>query len=203
MKKYLQLLVAVAALGYALSGWAFGVERYLEGVHYTRATDGKPQPNTVVEFFSFGCPHCAHLEPGIEDWLKTKPASVKFERVPATWNPHFAFLGRVYFAMKAAGIEQSAAADMFNYIHKEGRPMKTKEDVESFVASHGGDKAKFEKAWDSDEMKQQMEDANKMLMTYKVSGVPTILVNGQYITSQSMAGSESELFDVVNFLLTK
>ena len=201
MKKYLQIFVALVAMTYGVSSWAFGVERYLEGVHYSVAPNGKPAPHTVVEFFSFGCPHCAHLEPGLEQWLKTKPANVTFTRVPATWNPYFEFMGRVYYAMKDQGIDKSAAADLFDHIHKKGLPMRTKEDVESFIVSHGGDKAKFEKFWSSAQMEKDIEDAGKTFARYQVSGVPTILVDGQYMTSESQAGSETGLFKVINFLL--
>src|SRR5215212_8331004 len=46
----------------------------------------------VVEFFWYGCPHCANLQPSLENWLKRKPVDVELRRVPAvfreSWMPH-------------------------------------------------------------------------------------------------------------------
>ena len=36
----------------------------------------------VLEFFAYGCPHCAALEPKLDAWAKKLPADVKIKRVP-------------------------------------------------------------------------------------------------------------------------
>ena len=41
--------------------------------------DGKIE---VLEFFAYGCPHCAALEPKLEAWSKKLPTDVKIKRVP-------------------------------------------------------------------------------------------------------------------------
>ena len=40
----------------------------------------------VVEFFSYGCPHCYSFEPLLEPWVKKLPPDVAFRRVPAAFN---------------------------------------------------------------------------------------------------------------------
>ena len=73
----------------------------------------------------------------------------------------------------------------------------------AFVRANGGDVKTFEAAFNSDATNEAVEKGNVIYARYQVRGVPALLVNGQYMTSLTQAGSETELFEVVNFLLTK
>jgi thiol-disulfide isomerase/thioredoxin len=44
--------------------------------------DGKVE---VLEFFGYGCIHCANLEPKLEAWSKKQLADVKLRRVPVAF----------------------------------------------------------------------------------------------------------------------
>jgi thiol:disulfide interchange protein DsbA len=44
------------------------------------------------------------------------------------------------------------------------------------------------------------EDLNRR---YKITGTPTVVVNGKYVTDVGMAGSEEKLFQVINALVAK
>ncbi len=203
MRRLIRLLVTALVMVASATSYGFGVERYVEGVHYTKVANPLPMPNSVTEFFSFGCPHCAHLEPEIENWLKHKPESAQFTRIPATWNARFEFLGKVYFALEQLGIAETSTQAMFDYIHTQNRTLRDAADVEAFVVERGIDKARFQQVWASEEIKAKLVEANEALARFKVSGVPNFLVNGEYMTSLNMAGSPDELFQVVEFLLTK
>lgn len=203
MKLYLRLLLALVTLGVSVSGFAFGMERFVENVHYQRVPDAEPIPGNVMEFFSFGCPHCAHLEPAVEQWLQRKPAAVTFTRVPATWNPRFEFFGRIYYTLEALGVADAHMQAMFDYIHKLNKPLRTRDDAAVFAESRGIDQAGFVKAWDSEAVNAKVAAAMPLLARYQVRGVPAFVVNGVYMTSVSMAGSEAELFDVIDFLLSR
>jgi thiol:disulfide interchange protein DsbA len=203
MKHFVRVLVAVAAVLGSAAVYAFSLERYAEGVHYTRVANGAPQPGSVVEFFSFGCPHCAHLEPALEKWLASKPAKVEFSRIPATWNPRFAYLAQVYFAVEALGLKGDAMQAVFDHIHKHKKPLDNEQDAQTLFAGLGVDADRFKAVWNTPEMKNKMNGAQEMMMRFQVRGVPAFIVGGQYMTSVTMAGSEAELFEVIAFLLAK
>ena len=38
---------------------------------------------------------------------------------------------------------------------------------------------------------------------YRITGTPTIIVNGKYVTDVGMAGGEEKLFEVINALVAK
>lgn len=203
MKFFSSMMLGMLVLLSSTTGFALGFERYVEGVHYTKVDQAEVAPGAVVEFFSYGCPHCAHLEPALEQWLKQKPASVKFARIPAGWNPRFGFLARVYYGLEAIGQAEKLSQPLFDHLHKEQKPLASVEDAVAFVRAHGGDAKAFEAAFNSDATNEAVEKGNVIYARYQVRGVPALLVNGQYMTSLTQAGSETELFEVVNFLLSK
>ncbi len=98
----------------------FTVERFVENTHY-RVIPGSKATATpeVVEFFSYGCPHCRHVEPDFEKWLATKPENVKVVRIPAGWNQRFEVLARFYLALDEMGGAERYNEAIFKAIHEE------------------------------------------------------------------------------------
>ena len=52
----------------------------------------------VVEFFWYGCPHCADFEPAIAQWRAAQSSEVKIITVPVSWNQPMVVHQRIYFA---------------------------------------------------------------------------------------------------------
>ena len=83
MKRWTSYILAATAW-FALS--AAGAAEPVEGKDYVRLKN--PQPTEtgkkieVIEFFSYGCPHCNDLEPILDAWLAKLPPDVQFRRVP-------------------------------------------------------------------------------------------------------------------------
>ncbi|HKE94431.1 MAG TPA: thioredoxin domain-containing protein, partial [Povalibacter sp.] len=81
-----RMLLAIVACALALS--APSQAEPVEGRDYARLvppqvpdTQGKTE---VIEFFSYGCPHCNAFNPMITEWAKQLPANVTFIRVPVS-----------------------------------------------------------------------------------------------------------------------
>lgn len=203
MKTITQSMFVIVLAMVCSSAWAFSLERYVEGVHYEKVAAAEPSPNTVIEFFSFGCPHCHHLEPLVEKWLTTKPEAVQFTRVPATWNARFRVLGKLYYVIEALGIEDKAVPAVFDYLHTQNKVIDGRASAWSALSGLGVKEADFAKAWEDDQVETKTNTAGKTFGQYQIRGVPAIVVNGQYKTSVKMAGSQEEVFAVINFLLTK
>ncbi|MGE5668772.1 MAG: thiol:disulfide interchange protein DsbA/DsbL, partial [Betaproteobacteria bacterium] len=79
----LATMAAVAATTFALGSAAAPL---VEGKNYVRLANPQPVDTgkkiEVIEFFSYGCPHCAALEPYLDAWRAKLPADVTFRRVP-------------------------------------------------------------------------------------------------------------------------
>ncbi len=179
------------------------VERYVEGVHYSVIDNDKLPENMppVMEFFSYGCPHCYALEPKMHEWEQKKLAPVA--KIPALWGKKFRNLGQLYYTLDALGLAETAHQKVFDYIHKERRRLDSKSDALEFCEAIGVKPDDFEKAWNSEQVSKRLVQADALARAYVIKGVPALVINGKYQTSVSMAGSQEALFSIVEFLLSK
>ncbi|MCG8673228.1 MAG: thiol:disulfide interchange protein DsbA/DsbL [Pseudomonadales bacterium] len=208
MKQFLgfkQLIAALLCSVFLMP--AYAVERFVAGDHYLVVGDvnaPKPAKPAVLEFFSYGCPHCEQLEPALLEWKQKHGDGITFSRVPAQWNAYFKSLGQLYLTLEAMGVADKHSGKVFKYIHKQKKPLRKKAQIFAFVEKQLGiPKSEFEKAWDSKAVKEKLTDAGTKLRQFKVSGVPALLVNERYYVSVKTAGSEEGLFEIVDFLLQK
>ena len=181
------------------------VERYVEGVHYALVQGATPpaeEKGTVMEFFSFGCPHCNAMEAHVQNWLAKKPDAVHFVRIPVQWNPQFRLWGQLFYTLENLGQERHEPA-VYDYIHQKHLPLQNEEQIQAWFLELGGSAEDFQRAFHSDEVREKMDLADQAAVSYRISGVPAFIVNGRYFVNVTQAGSPEILFDVVNFLLEK
>jgi len=152
---------------------------------------GSPQ---VVEFFGYFCPHCNDLEPYVEKWKRTKSSKIEFSRVPVDFgNPTGRPATRAFFVAKNLNVIDKLHPLFFALYHKQGQSIRTKEQMTPFFINAGVSKADFDKAWDSEEVENEIQNAYQLTKKYKIDSVPTFIVNGKYKTSVTMAGGQEEL----------
>ncbi len=179
---------------------------FTEGVNYKKIT---PQPTDtgvkieVLEFFWYGCPHCYSFEPYIKAWKKTKPANVEFVRVPAVFRPDWEVQARTYYALSNMGVIEDLHGKIFSAIHKDKKRLNKKASITDFVVENGVDRKKFETEYNSFSVDSMVRKAKKKQTAYKIQGVPTVAVNGKYMTSGSMSGSYENLIKIVDYLVKK
>ena len=182
---------------------------YTEGVHYkalepaqpTNVAKGKVE---VVEVFWYACPHCFALEPTLESWEKNgKPANVQVVLLPATWNDMLKTHAKVFYTAEMLGKLPQLHAEIFREINVRGNHLDTPEKIEAFFTSHGVSKADFDKVFGSFGVNSKVLRADDLNRRYKITGTPTFVVNGKYVTDVKMAGSEEQLFKVLNQLVSQ
>lgn len=183
-------------------------DNIMEGVQYERispaqpttAPDGKIE---VAELFWYGCPHCFRFEPYIKTWLKNKSDRIVFTRIPAILNPKWETHARVFYAAEALGIGEKIHAPFFNALHVDRQQLYQEEDILEFMQDMGIDKKKFSDAMHSFAVSSKIRRAKKLGQAYKVHGVPSIVVNGKYLTSGSHAGSLKGMIQMTSYLASK
>jgi thiol:disulfide interchange protein DsbA len=181
-------------------------EAYVEGKHYKRIDQDKAIDGDnieVLEFFWYGCPHCYSFEPFISKWKKNKPANVEFVRVPATFQPLWTLHARAYYAFQMLGVGEKIHPKFFSEIHNKKNYMKTFDALAIFAQENGVDRTEFIDAMNSFTVESSARKAQKLVNSYKLSGVPAIAVNGKYMVSASMAGSYENMIRIMNFLIQK
>ena len=183
-----------------------GQAQFLEGVEYTR---GNPQPVEtgskieVREFLWYGWPHCFSLEPSLEKWFKTLPKNAQFVRTPAVFNETWAVHARAYYAFEALGITAKMHYPLFHALHAEKRPLNNADSLAAFVAEKGGNRTAFLDAYNSFGMQASLNRALQAARAYNIESVPTLIVDGKYMTNANVAGGYDKVPKVLDFLIKK
>ncbi len=157
----------------------------------------------LTEVFMYQCPHCFSFEPFIESVLKTQPEEMNFVRLPAIFNPVAKLHAQAFYAAEAMGVWEELHTPFFQEIHTRRNLMPTEEKLLDFVESQGVDRAKFRSAMKSFEVDSKVRDAMDLNSAYQIGSVPTLVINGKYVTSGSMVGNTQKLRDVGNYLGAK
>ncbi len=169
-----------------------------------------PQPTEskgkieVVEVFWYGCPHCYHFEPILEKWLESKPDDVEFKRMPGvfrrSWVPH----AKAYYAAQKLGILDKIHRPLFDAIHEYNKKLFSDEAVLDFITELDDvDGDAFRKAFNAYSTESKVKQAMRLSRAYGIRGVPSMIINGKYWTSGSLAGSYEEMLKVVDALVDK
>lgn len=179
-----------------------------QGVHYkllqpAQPTNVAPGKVEVVEVFWYACGHCYLLEPRLEAWdRKGRPATAQLIRVPATWNNTLKTHARVFYMLELLG-RQDLNPEVWREINVKGNRLDTPAAIEAFFTSRGVAKADFQKAFAGFAIDNKVMKAEDLNRRYKITGTPTVIVNGKYVTDVSMAGGEEQLFEVINALVAR
>lgn len=162
-----------------------------------------PDKVEVIEFFWYGCPHCYHLEPDLNKWLKTKPDNVEFIRQPAIFSSLWEKHAKAYFTAEALGVVDKVHADFFDAIQNKKQKLETEEQLLKFFSEHGISETDFRNAYNSFPVDYKVRQAKTMAARYGVNGVPAIIINGKYRTSGPLAKTQQNMIDVMNRLIAK
>lgn len=166
-----------------------------------------PTENTdkieVMEIFWYGCPHCYHMEKPLDAWLKKQPADIYFKRMPGLPNPSWAPMAQAYFTMEALGISDKLHNKLFDAIHKQKslNPTDKKAALNWIVNNSGLDRKKVEDTFNSFTVNANLKRAAQVFRSSGATGVPSLVIDGKYITSGTMAGGNAQALQVTDYLV--
>jgi thiol:disulfide interchange protein DsbA len=185
------------------------------GVEYVTLSAPQPVQATgkkveVLEFFMYHCPHCNAFEPSLEQWVKKQGDNIVFKRVhmPSTGpnDPE----AHLYLTLDAMGKAEELQTKVFKAIHVDHVRLNSDAAIIDWATKNGLDRNKFLDAWNSFGVQTKLRRLPQILNNYKIDGVPTVVVDGQYVTSpaqvynsikstneQQLFGSTLQVMDVL------
>jgi thiol:disulfide interchange protein DsbA len=157
----------------------------------------------VVEMFWYGCIHCFQFEPHINKWKKDLPKDITFKRIPAVPRKDWLPMARAFYAMESLNVLDGLHEKLFNAIHTDKTLNPTDESAAiKWIATNAKlDTKKVEGAFKSFSMEAKLKKANQMFKSAGATGVPTLIINGSYLTSSTMAGGGQNAIDITNFII--
>ena len=157
----------------------------------------------VMEIFWYGCSHCYSMDAQLTAWVKKLPSDVYFKRMPGLPNTSWAPMAKAFYAMETLGVGEKLHTPLFDAIHKTKALDPTNEQaaIEWVTLKSGLDKLKVEQAFKSFTINTSL---NRAAMTFRNSGatgVPSLVIDGKYITSSTMAGGNEQALKAADYLI--
>ena len=157
----------------------------------------------IYEFFWYGCPHCYNLEPTMDRIEADLEKDTKVVKLPValrdSWIPH----AKLYYALKQMDKIDQVHNLIFEEIHLEDNRLNTEQQMIDFLGKHGIDTDKFMEKYNSFGTEARIKKASNLAKKYQINSVPTIIINGRFLTSGSYVSSYDELYSVVNLLVER
>ena len=148
-----------------------------------------PAKIEVIEFFSYGCPHCNDFHPLISQWAAKQPADVVLKRVPVTFGrAAWGNAAKLYYTLEATGDLARLDSEVFKAIHTDRTNLFDEKSIFEWVAKKGVDAKKFADTFNSFGIMSKVKRADQMAQAYKVSGVPAVYVDGKYAVAGNNFG---------------
>lgn len=194
------LIMFFALTGVVQAAWDEGIEYRVINPAVPTQTGNKIE---VVEMFWYGCPHCFRLEPVIKKWLKNKPDNVEFIRIPAIFNKRWEIHAKAYYTAEVLGVLNKIHTPLFNAIHVKKKHLFNKSDIKSFFIKHGVKAKDFDNTFDSFMVNIKVNRARELSKRYGLDGVPSLIVNGKYLTDGPMANGHANMMKILDFLIKK
>ncbi len=157
----------------------------------------------VIDFFWYGCPHCHNLQPSLEHWISQKPADITVRRIPAilrdSWAPH----ARLYYTLEALGEVERLHQRVYHDYHVTKLSLGSPDVAADWAASNGIARARWEESYNSPAVQRKVEEASKLARAYSITGTPSLVVNGRYLTSGNMTETPNGTVRILDGLIAK
>ncbi len=155
----------------------------------------------VIDFFWYGCPHCYNLQPALEDWIRRKPSDVALRRIPVVLRDNWAPHARIYYTLETLGELERLHQQVYHGYHVQELHMSKPDVMAQWAVRHGIGRQKWLDAYNSTEVLQKVQRAKEFTWAYNVQGTPSLVVDGRYLTSSSMAGNEPAMIPILDELI--
>ena len=207
--RLLQSLLLIASLGLVSAGVTAAPNAPVEGVEYQRLP--QPQPTDtgkkveVLEFFWYNCPHCHAFEPHFAEWAKKQGDRIVLKRIPVGFRESFVPQQKLYFALEAMN-RLDLHRLVFDAIHQRRMKLNTEPEIMAFMEKQTIDQKKFSETFNSFSVQSKVARVRQLQEAFRIDGVPTVAIDGQYVTSpsivgQSMRGAPEEVLNSATLLV--
>jgi protein dithiol oxidoreductase (disulfide-forming) len=224
MSKELSMLVRILVVLALLAPVpALAQMRWQEGVQYTTLVNTAPAKARagkieVAEVFSYGCIHCFRAKDAMTKLKDSLPSDAVMTYVHASFNPAEAWpvFQRGWYTALSLGIGEAMHDRIFDAVWTNGelalvdpatgalrKPLPTIADIARVYAKYSSvNAADFLRQAQSPLVEAQLKAVDALIMSWRIPGTPSLVVNGRYLVNNSNLRSWDEMRDVVNYLVS-
>ena len=116
------------------------------------------------------------------------------------WSDTLRLHARIFYTAQVLGKLEELHPLIFREINLKRNELNTVEKITAFFRQNGVSTDDFQQAFTSVEVESRMQRADFLNRRYRVTAVPTLVVNGKFRTDLDMAGGDRRLFNLLDEL---
>jgi thiol:disulfide interchange protein DsbA len=147
---------------------------------------------------------CYQFELRFAEWAARRDrglTALTLVKIPIQWNDQTRWYARAFYTAESLGLREEMHVAFYEEIHDAGRPLDKESALVAFFERFGVDRTTFSQAFRSQALDARLNRAGALASDLEVTGVPSIVIAGQYVTSGAMAKSYDHLIDIVDRLV--
>lgn len=171
----------------------------------------------VLDFFSFGCPHCYRLHTFMDQWVtsnatkilppfgntpKDTNATAKpyiiFQPVPVAFESGWDTLAKAYHIMHRLGLDKTLNNAIFETAQNPLLGLNSDAQLRSFFLNHNVSPADYDKVANSPDIQADLKNDQALMAAFKLMEIPSVIViNGNKvydISNRTVANADPNLF---------
>ena len=112
-------------------------------------------------------------------------------------------MAKAFYAMETLGVAEKLHTPLFDAINKNKtlNPTDEKAAIAWVTAQSGMDKLKVEQAFKSFTINTHLNRAAQIFRASGATGVPSLVIDGKYITSSTMAGGNEQALKTADYII--
>ncbi|GGW55104.1 thiol:disulfide interchange protein DsbA/DsbL [Alishewanella tabrizica] len=184
--------------------------QFKEGQHYNLLAKPVIEPQLqryLTEYFWLGCPHCQNFEPLLKGYLTNNPNVTLVRKHPALGD-RWAIDASIFYGLQQHGHGHlvTLLLDMYRQTRLEKNALPDINAINAFLQQHQIDPDTFAEQLKSDSIITAMEQANREMLDNRLSGVPSLVVNGKYLVNGEQPDdvkTAEDYYQLLDYLLNK
>jgi thiol:disulfide interchange protein DsbA len=173
----------------------------IEGQHYV-ALASKTEQNTTsgVQFYFWpGSASCYQLELALQKWQLTNPF-IEVKRIPLVKRPSWRLLAKAVLVAEQLNLTDTFINQLYQALHLQSQTISSDAELEQFLESQNIDSVNFMTVFSSAHINQKLKAIELSNRSLPLKGVPTIIINGQWLSDATMANTSAQMLSVIDLL---
>jgi thiol:disulfide interchange protein DsbA len=173
----------------------------LEGQHYI-ALESKTELNTApgIQFYFWpASASCYQLELALQKWQLTHPL-IEIKRIPLVKRPSWRLLSKAVLVAEQLNLTETFINQLYQALHLQSQIISNDAELEQFLLSQNIDSVNFMTIFSSMMMNQKLKSIELSNSLMPIKGVPTIIINGQWLSDANMVKTSAQMLSVIDLL---
>ena len=118
------------------------------------------------------------------------------------FSPDWELLAQAYYTAETLGVRPAVHTAIFDGIHQARQDLRRPDLLAELFETHADVSAEdFSAAYNSFSVRSRVQQAKAKTRAYRVTGVPSMVVNGKYMVDGQLAKGNARMLEVVDYLV--